>query len=1645
MDHLNGNDPTVLDLSKYSSTMPIPVDGEIDRSSAVNQLYAMAMDSRQPVVVVGSHGSGKTVLLSQFVRRFRERSISFFVGTDFWNTRPWNFLMSCCVQMQQLVPKYHHVALDEANQHELEDWFARLYAKVAKQGLQSGHPFIFVVDGIDRVPESYGQPSILTLMPVDPFEGVLFVGSCAVGTNLPFKCGTLPIPLLSQPETERYFAGILDCGDALRVHEASAGLPGYLAHVRQQLLSGTSPSEILTDPAQSLSQLYERDWQLIQRSAVDISDILALVAFSPEELSDAKLGSIMGLDEAAVRDKLAPVQFLAMDEQSGIIRFRSDSHKHFVSSKLQSYKHDAETKLVQHYEDEPSSPEARQHLPTLYRQTNEYDRLKRLVDLDYLVRTVVAERESDRVSGGTALRVLGDMAYGAEDWDMVAYSALAGSILATMSGEMAPLEAKVEALLAQRHYDDAVRLAFSSRLPADRLHMLSRICHRLHESGLSISGDIIDSLEQTLARLTPAPELRDKLFDAAANLFPVLPKLSVQVLERMVNDDENAPKEPLIDALLSSLLVILDSEERTAVDEIEGLIRDEALRDFARAASPLMTKLTASEVLEEGKAILDDSARLFLLRSWCNSNGRNPQAYCVVEEALVIMTQSSGYAPSMRELRQFAEPMIWCPSREIAEPVIHRIDLMKDTLVSSPADERCRLDLVLSQVEGKWSEDSAIARLYETYFSLESIRDHGIRCFILVHVLLSIHRVCPTDRGLLAEVRSELVESFNHSLADSAEQFKQHRRTIGALARYDVDLALLLASRLNTSRRRDKAYEEILRAYATQESVLLDANLVRRIIGLICEPSYREVATMRFLRSVGKRAGTVQIVYESLLFDMIGDVTDPSLRAYSAAYCVARMACASHPQYQRVAAGVLSAFRSIGDPVQKITTGFALCSIVASAAPELAKNLFDLAAAEELRVTLCNPLLSEMYRIVCDIAIRTVPLVCKGVDSSDVIDRLVSLVGKAASPLTRCSMLSSLGLRLHGVGDSRGFTNAAKACLEVLDSIEDPGIMTHALVESAPLVYEYERRLLDDRLGVCSNECQDSAYESIFRYILSGRPSVDPVDLRQLQCSLDPRSIERACEIISHVHSDQMIYHLIDTFVSKITSPIPNSRQPLRVDERHALSAADRLCDVIRTRLPDKSNISHDGYLIAAQAALCRVRSAASRSRPYRAGARWQALDLPSWGDLRMAAHRIPNTADRALVLTIVGEACVGDPSLARSILDEAADCVNDIENDLDRIERFCSLARAYNSFSEVEAAKYTLEQTLPLFSLMSSDEGADQLSSSIIEIAHSIAPDYGAALASRIDKPYRGIRAKGESRAWQLLADPARLSDDDNRRDAMELACSRILTSLCSRKSTIQPSRVIGKWINMARDHGLDACSVATAWLVENTVASHTGSTGLQFEEFLRRVIGLAELVVYASGVSVSSAVAGNDVDLVTSPAPSTRLHPILAGQRAEALELIFSWLVENGFPYTKVYDPYFSPQDIEILKSVPAQSHIHIITSWRMSPQKGKANDDLREEYLRCWSTVSAQLPPPTQVYLFGNPSTFRTPQHNRYIIAARGGLELGTSINGLGVSDSSIRVLDEDEKAIIEQRLVNPILCNPPSEFRGDKMELSVFSLR
>lgn len=67
-----------------------------------------------------------------------------------------------------------------------------------------------------------------------------------------------------------------------------------------------------------------------------------------------------------------------------------------------------------------------------------------------------------------------------------------------------------------------------------------------------------------------------------------------------------------------------------------------------------------------------------------------------------------------------------------------------------------------------------------------------------------------------------------------------------------------------------------------------------------------------------------------------------------------------------------------------------------------------------------------------------------------------------------------------------------------------------------------------------------------------------------------------------------------------------------------------------------------------------------------------------------------------------------------------------------------------------------------------------------------------------------------------------------------------------------------------------------------------------------------------------------------------------------------------------------------------------------------------------------------------------------HDRYIVSESCGLYLGTSLNGFGSRDSTIKMLDYSEKAKIENEIINPFMIMPPANYENQKLYLKTFTL-
>src|SRR5690606_1855043 len=102
---------------------------------------------------------------------------------------------------------------------------------------------------------------------------------------------------------------------------------------------------------------------------------------------------------------------------------------------------------------------------------------------------------------------------------------------------------------------------------------------------------------------------------------------------------------------------------------------------------------------------------------------------------------------------------------------------------------------------------------------------------------------------------------------------------------------------------------------------------------------------------------------------------------------------------------------------------------------------------------------------------------------------------------------------------------------------------------------------------------------------------------------------------------------------------------------KQSIQIAIRLDQVISSKLPDRNNITHEGYVIASRAKLAKLRAAARNTRPFRAD-NWERV-APSFGELVQRAESLPNTADKAFVLSLIGQSCIHDQGYGKRLLDK--------------------------------------------------------------------------------------------------------------------------------------------------------------------------------------------------------------------------------------------------------------------------------------------------------------------------------------------------------------------------------------------------------
>jgi hypothetical protein len=1640
-------------LRKISVTFPDFPTPMILRSNLIDWLYDRFTPDRRVIIVQGVDGSGKTNLLAQFALTFSDRSVSFFIKKDIWSYDPQRYLEELCNQINYfLYGEESSISLPE-NYYQLKQYFNKLYRQLAKRGRALQKSFFFIVDGLEWVSKTYVQETIIDLLPSDPLPGIYLLASSEKNQEFSFEFEQYAIPFFSPTEMADYLGqiGVDDKTNVSLILKVCNGMPGYLDQIRRELTTGRLLAEVISDLPRGFNGLLEREWRRIKNNDDCLLNALSIATFSELPLLVSEIAQIVDMSPTEL-DKCWEGNSWVMIRPDKIVNFVTDAHKKFLAEKLKDKSLTAQEALISFYENNPISDSAQLQLPILYKNTNKYDALKSFINANNLSR-ILRHKQSTILIRRT-LSIASDAAKQKKDWAALAHYSLLGAAFKTISIE-SPMSSELEALLSLDKHQEAFAIAYQAVLPEDRLELLAKVCNYLKKKGQVIPYDVLADIDALVSDINPTGSFKERLVEIAANLFYVHNTAAIDLVEKVSSTSDSGKA---IDILLVALTLkleseIIDPDSQLSSENLKSRITDQSLQQFVRVNSPLVSRLTPTQVITDAENIDDISTKLFMLRSWCNANRDNSEAYIVIDYALRTMT-ASPHAPSMRHLRQFAEPLVGARVVEI-QSFISRFELLKETAIQKPSEEVIRLELLLATLDAHTSKDKALQRLLDTYASLSLMSDKESLCYCLVRFLMSLPQIDEEDSlDVKREIESRLPNEYQTLLNNSADHYEITKKILGALTNYKPEMAISFAEKLNTSDRRDEAFSEILRIFSDQEVTQIDLAFIDATMSRIQEQSQRDNVFVKIMEKFSEHDAFLHYPQSRRYLGLIESLEDPIDRCLTYAFAIRMMevtdlADAANDLFLKL----IESWNLIDMLWSKVDIGFEIVSIIAPNSSDKATTILYLSREERSKNPLSSKLISELYINSINLGIRAFSDILKDKDYNTHCQKLIDAITLIPSREIRCHLLGDLALR-HFLADKNDEfrTLMENHVLEIINHCKEQNVINNIVVDIAPCLFEYERELLRQEARQMPEYMFDEAIKKVILYIMSGNSISDPIDLEALSVSktLNFSDALKICELLKLIHRDELIYMLINNLVNLLVKP--DHRKPGKekciIIERQALIIATELINIIEQKLPDQQNIQHKGYKIACQGHIARLRSSAVE----RATNKWQSI-LPSLSALVIDVKNIPNIADKIFVMALLADTISqSDPVLAHELLSEAGKMVNEIPTFIDRGNRLQVLASTWKSLNDKNSAKHFLLEAMNTLREWEWGHSRDHITGMILQQAHELDPEFAASLTSTVDNPVI-VRKMENFLAIQELKDrpdkTLTLKDRDEQLHIRGLAASNLLRSLCSgRKTIIQTEEKLAPWLSDAFDAKFKDAYFIEAWTIENQIMRTSQLSYSALQETFRYLLNQIQMSWMIGQILTQNSLINQDVMLSNPVIPeSLQIYPV--GTTDNAIRELTSWIGKHTKYYIKVYDPYFAVEDLEVIRFISYDARVHLLTLRKSQVDKNDAKPDdnkVIKSYQQKYIEIFGDQGPEIHFYIFGTITRGDGPIHDRYYISSDGiGIQMGTSTGGLGNKDSVIRIMDTNEAQTIEATLIDKMLINPPYVYKEERLNLLTFTVK
>jgi hypothetical protein len=1603
----------LVDAISLCPEFPKAADDEILRDNLIDAIEGIFQTDTRVVVVTGEEGVGATTLLAQFIRRHSKKSACAFI-------RPWSRpALSPDYIRSVLATQISNILGEKDISTELVDetHYTQLATKIARYAARKGRIY-FVVDGISEIPSeaSFLRDVVLKeLMPFG-FENIYFLFSgkyedfSQIHRNS--KATSYQIPPLSYPESRQFLSNLALSEEAMReVYGLGRGYPGRLAVLKRMIGGGISFQSIVTQDLDNLPDFLALEWAQVAEASDACKTLIALLAFGKDPSSLRELSEIASLSEEAAREQLTSIKILRIDQETVAVGFLTESHRKFAAKKMAAKKKQTlelivaallkrgETKesvvLLPTYLDRAGNNEALVkflspgHFESLLNQTLSISTVRTQLDLGYMA-AQKANLNLERIGFATQKSIL--------------HSAQA----------IRPWMSELKALIALGSYQSALELTSNTLAKESRLQLLASYARALRERNVQVDALVLKEIE-LLTKEIDFKELGETALDIACNIVVVDPELAIRLVRESAGDggDSQEVDKAFLSLTAAAAMSKDASSARIASQKISAHINNKSTQKLSEAITSFFGNDSAEEVIEKTKK-LEEKNRFYFLKQWIETCSPKERAIDVVSYALEAMVADTKYLPSMADLRVIAIPLAYSSELEKVKELIGRVEAQKGILKKlGSTEDLVRLEVLLARAQVKFDSVEAAERFRAVLELVLALTDLGVKVQCLAWVIVGIGDLSHVDElkkfSVADRGKKALLEALKALLEVTAEHFINARLPIYAFSRVDLDEALRIAEGLNTADRRNEAYQMI--AWTRVDFALFGPNpqMLLSVVGRIDNLDTRDETIVGIVQKVSRlRKGYIAFEDMRATIRMLSQISNRNVVCQAIPMLV-RACNTQFPEDVSLTDDLVLRFqdgaRVATNVWDMVDAGFELVAALNTNVREEARRLFEELSKTKRGAPTQDESAERLIIATVLLAVRAfsglVPLRKYTAHDVRLLEDAITLV---PSEMGQVTCWSNWAIRVWALGDLDLSIKIVKEKLwPLIEGVNnsDTATICQLLEEAAPALACNGIQAVIEKVKGFPVDQRDELLGNVAKVHLRKLPGREP--MQNGKFDFKPLYWPEILEIVAvmrEISTDNILNDLLEDLTDALSSK--KAKAWINESQRAELSAS--LLKLVDGKFPDARNITHDGFKIASLGYVYRL----------------LPTDISKWKDLRTKSDGISNVSDRVMTIALF---CSAMPSRhaqeRRGWLKEAGDLVDTIPSALDRAGRFFTLANACSQ-DEPNMAQGFLRDAMRRSLDVESAADVSEVQRRILDLAHQIKPELAKELAKELDDD--PARRQASRTAMQRLSaldikkklvSAQQVSWSGNDFDkALPQAAEMSLASLNVGRAEPLKLDALMQYFDLAKNGDFDDARPIYAWIVENAVRRLSSNE--------QQVNGIL-LPLYKALVTSTVFGARLTAVLVNKPAPvRVEMGEALASrvfgpdEREAALGYLRDWFSESVKTYLKISDPYFSPDDLEIVKILQAEnSEIRVTVMAGNQHLRKIQGKSVQEAFAEKWKQISDIDPPDIEIILIGTDPDGVSPMHDRWWITEGAGLRIGTSANSIGAGRiSEVVALDQEE---------------------------------